>query len=355
MDSESHPARAASDIDAAALHQSLLTLDTHIDIPWPRTPDPFTRTQRKVDFPKMRDGHLVAGCFAAYVPQGPRTPEGLAAARDRALGMLETINGMGATAEGIETRVAATADAIEAAHGDGALVVIPAVENGHAIGEDVSLLARFRELGACYLTMSHNGHNLLCDSSNPRADLGDGPALHGGVSDLGREAVRELNRLGMLIDVSHVSKAAMMQFARLSTTPVVATHSCVRALCDHARNMDDEQIALLAETGGLIQITAVPSFVRPQGRADGVTVADYCDHVDHVARRWGVELVGISSDFDGGGGFSGWNDASESANLTAELVRRGYTAEEIALLWGGNFLRLLRRAEEAAKAGTATP
>ena len=210
------------------------------------------------------------------------------------------------------------------------------------------MLEQFRALGAQYLTLTHNGHNALADSSNPRTDLGDGPTLHGGLSALGREAVATLNRLGMLVDVSHASKASMMQAAALSRTPVVATHSCIHALCPVPRNLDDEQLDLLKETGGLVQITAVPSFVRPQGKADKVSVADYMDHLDYAVRRCGVEHVGISSDFDGGGMLLDWRDASESANLTAELCRRGYDETEIAALWGGNFLRLLERAEAAA-------
>lgn len=340
-------------LDAAELHRSLLTVDSHIDIPWPQPPDPFTLTRRCVDFPKMQGGRLAAGCFVAYVPQGPRTPEGFAAARERALALLDEIEAMGRSAAGIDARVTPTAGAVEAAHRAGALSVIPAVENGHAIGEDLSLLRRFRDFGARYLTLTHNGHNALADSANPRADLGDGPELHGGLSALGREAVAELNRLGMLVDVSHVSRRAMLEAARLSRTPVVATHSCVRALCDHPRNLDDGQLDVLRESGGLIQITAVAGFVRPRGSPEQVGVADFCDHIDYAVRRCGIEHVGIGSDFDGGGGVAGWRDASDNPNVTFELVRRGYGAEEIARIWGGNFLRLLRRAEQAAEVEAA--
>jgi membrane dipeptidase len=331
-----------------SLHQTLLTLDSHIDIPWPNTPDPFGRTARCVDLPKMRAGHLVAGCFVAYGPQGPITPEGQAAATSRALAMLQTIQAMAGTANGVTARVTDTADAIEQAHRDGVLAVIPAVENGHAMGSDLSNLARFRALGARYLTLTHNGHNALGDSSNPRPDLGDREVLHGGLSDLGRAAVAELNRLGMLVDISHVSKATMLQAARLSATPVVATHSCVRALCDHPRNLDDAQLDALAACGGVIQITAVSGFLRPKAKPEQVRVSDYVDHIDYAVRRIGLQHVGISSDFDGGGGFSGWKDASESAHMTEELVRRGYDEAAIVALWGGNFLRLLRLAEAHA-------
>ncbi len=284
------------------------------------------------------------------MPQGPRTEAGWGAASERALGMLDAINAMGRTEGAISARVTATAGDIEAAHADGVLAVIPAVENGHAIGEDLGLLAAFRAKGACYLTLTHNGHNALADSSNPRTDLGDAETLHGGLSELGRAAVGELNRLGMLVDISHVSRQGALQAAMLSKTPVLATHSCVRALCDVPRNVDDLMLDAIRDCGGLVSVTAVPSFLKHGAKADAVSVSDYVDHLDYIVRRVGLAHAGISSDFDGGGGFSDWHDAADSLNLTAELVRRGYGAEEIALLWGGNFLRLLRRAEEVADA-----
>ena len=336
-------------IDPLALHRTLLTLDSHIDIPWPNGPDPFGDTRRKVDLPKMRRGHVVAGCFAAYVPQGPRTPESRAAALVRALAMLETIRGMGVRREGFNTRLATSVDQIAAAHQEGATAIVPAVENGHAIGGDLGNLARFARLGVRYMTLCHNGHNDLCDSANPRGDLGDAEILHGGLSALGRDAVAEMNRLGMLVDVAHTSKKTMLQAAGLSRTPVLSTHSCIKALCDNPRNMDDEQLDALKDVGGVVQVTAVPSFLKAGKREAEVTVADFVDHIDYAVKRIGVEHVGISSDFDGGGGFVGWRDASECGGVTAELVRRGFGAPEIALLWGGNFLRLLRRAEALAE------
>ncbi len=334
--------------DPAALHGAILTLDSHIDIPWPSSPDPFGPTGRHVDLPKMKAGGLDAGCFVAFVPQGPRTPAATADAQARALAMLATIRGMGDSRLGITARVCSTADAIEAAHAEGALAVVPAIENGHAMGEDLGALARFREAGAIYITLCHNGHNLLADSANPRRDLGDQDTLHGGLSPLGHEAVTEMNRLGLMVDVSHLSRQAMLQAAQQSRTPVVATHSCVAALCPHPRNLDDMQLDALRDTEGLVQITAMPPFLKPKGRLEDVTVADFCDHVDYVVRRIGLAHCGISSDFDGGGAISGWRDASESGNVTAELVRRGYGHSEIAALWGGNFLRVMRAVEACA-------
>ena len=331
-----------------ALHAHLLTLDSHIDIPWPETPDPFTETKRRVDIGKMTRGGMRAGCFAAYVPQGPRTAESGAAAKQRALGMLATIRGMAGERDGLRATLATSTAEIRAAAAQPGVIVVPCVENGHALAEDPAVLQQFRDLGAVYLTLTHNGHNALADSSNPRQDLHDTATLHGGLSAFGREVIGALNRLGMLVDVSHVSKQSMMQAAELSATPVVATHSNIHALCPVPRNLDDEQLDMLKATAGLIQITAVASFLKPQGKADVVSVSDYMDHLEYAVRRCGIEHVGISSDFDGGGTLVGWRDAGESGNLTAELARRGYDASEIAALWGGNFLRLMGRAEELA-------
>ena len=331
-------------IDSAALHRSLLTVDTHIDIPWPEGPAFTDATRRKVDLPKMQAGHLVAGCFAAYVPQTPRTPEGHGGAYARAIGMLDFINTMG---QG-RARVCASVDAIEKAHRAGATVIIPCVENGHALGGEAARIAEFARRGARYMTLTHNGHNALADSSNPRADLGDGEKLHGGLSSLGREAILEMNRNAMVVDIAHVSKASMLQAAEASRTPVVSTHSCIKALCDNPRNLDDEQLDALRDVGGMVNITAVSGFLKAGAKPDQVTVSDYVDHVDYAVKRIGLAHVGISSDFDGGGGFTGWRDISESANLTGELLSRGYDAGAIAALWSGNFLRVLRAAEVSA-------
>jgi membrane dipeptidase len=334
--------------DPLALHRGLLTLDTHIDIPWPTGPDAFVDGARRVDLPKMLRGGVAAGCFAAYVPQVARNAASETAACERAMAMLRAIRAMGRSEGGITARVAATVAEIEAAKRDGVLAIVPAVENGFATGTDLSRLAQFRALGARYLTLTHNGHNALADSCNPRSDLGDAETEHGGLSALGRAAVAELNRLGMLVDVAHVSRNAMLQAAEASRTPVVSTHSCIRALCDHPRNMDDEQLDALRDVAGVVQVTAVAAFLRHQAKPEAVSVADFADHIDYAVRRIGIEHVGISSDFDGGGGFTGWHDAAESANITAELVRRGYDRQSIAALWGGNFLRVLRVAEEVA-------
>jgi membrane dipeptidase len=333
--------------DATAIHAATLTLDTHIDIRWPEPPDATRETDRRVDFPKMLRGGLKAAVFIAYTPQGKRDAEGLAAAATRADAMLRHIR---SRADGRARRFCTTAEELEAAHAAGALCVLSAVENGNALARDLSRLALWRDLGAIYLTLTHDGHNDLADAARPRPELGDGPSEHGGLSELGRAAIAEMNRVGLLVDVSHAAKSSMMQAAEISRVPVVATHSCCKALCDHPRNLDDEQLDMLRATAGLVQITALDSFLRaaPSGGKSPATVKDMADHVDYAVARIGIDHVGLSSDFDGGGGIPGWKDASETMNLTAELHRRGYGARELDLLWSGNFRRLMRLAARAA-------
>jgi len=334
--------------EALAIHRATLTLDTHIDIPWPNGPDPFQDGPRRVDLPKMVRGGLSAGCFVAYLPQTTRTPATEDAAYGRALAMLEQINRIQHTPSSIRVRIASTADAIEAAKRDGVLAIVPCVENGFAVGADLARIAQFRARGAIYLTLTHNGHNGLADSCNPRRDLGDRATEHGGLSILGRAAVAELNRVGMLVDVAHTSRDTMVQAAEISRSPIVSTHSCVSALCDHSRNMTDWQLDVIRDVKGVIQITAVSAFLKPNAKPDEVTVADFADHIDYAVKRIGIDHVGISSDFDGGGGFSDWHDASQSPNITIELVRRGYDPAALQKLWGGNFLRVMRVAEALA-------
>jgi len=328
---------------ANSLHQSLLTLDSHVDIPWPEAEDPFGETSRCLDIPKMRAGGLAAVCLVAYVPQGKLDEAGYQAATDRALAMLETINQIG---HNHAARLTPTTDEIVKAAGEGFPAIVPVVENGHAIGVDLANIARFRALGARYVTLTHNGHNALADSAVPRRDLGDEATLHGGLSELGRAAIVEMNRLGVVVDVSHTSRAAMLESVALSAFPVVASHSCVRALCNHPRNLDDTQLDALAASGGVVQITAVPYFVRRGGSVHDTNIGHFCDHIEYVVRRIGVEHVGIGSDFDGGGELADWRDVSQSGNVTAELLARGFDEEAIAKVWGGNFMRVLRASEE---------
>ena len=328
---------------------AVFNLDTHVDIRWPNPPDPRLEGPMRVDFPKMERGGLRGAVFIAYVPQGKRDAAGHAEAAARAEAMLRHIR---ERADGEARRFCATAAEAEAAAEAGAVAVLSAVENGYAMGGDLGAAARWRALGACYLTLTHDGHNDLADSARPKPSLGDAAVEHGGLSQLGRDAIGALNRAGMIVDVSHVSKAGMMQAVEVSRSPVAATHTACRALRDHPRNVDDEQLDALRRVGGLVQITAVSAFLRNAPSAGGAAaeagVEDMADHVDHAVRRIGVEHVGLSSDFDGGGGVRGWENAAETEGLTAALRARGYGPREIGLLWSGNFLRVMRAAEAAA-------
>lgn len=319
-----------------------LILDTHIDIRWPEPPDWLSHTDRCVDLPKMREGGMSAAVFIAYVAQGPRDHVGHAAAAARAEAMLRHIRDR---ADGTTARFCATPDEVEAAFAAGVPAVLSAVENGYAMGHDLGRIAQWRRLGAIYLTLTHDGHNALSDSARPRKNLGDAEEEHGGLTALGRAAIAEMNRVGLMLDCAHVSKAGMMQACDISRVPVAVTHTACAALNAHPRNLDDEQLDAIRACGGVAQITAVASFLRPAppNGAAQATVADLVDHVEHAVRRIGLDHVGISSDFDGGGGVQGWMHAGESSAITAELARRGYGPREIGLLWSGNFLRVWRQ------------
>lgn len=322
----------------------MLLLDTHVDIKWPDPPDPHGATDRQVDFGKMAAGGVTASVLVAYVPQGPLTEEGRAQATARVEAMLGTIGRFARNG----VALAGSSGAVRAAHAAGRMAIVPAVENGYGIGTDLARLKALREAGAVYLTLTHNGHNDLADSAIPLPALGDSAALHGGLSPLGRAAIAEMNRVGLLADISHSAPTTMYDVLEASRSPVVATHSCCRALCDHPRNLDDAQLAALGAAGGVVQVTAVPAFLRRGARADEVSVEDFCNHVDHVVAVAGIEHVGIGTDFDGGGGFSDLRDAADLPNVVAELRRRGYDAAALALICGGNFLRAMEQAEQVA-------
>lgn len=325
-------------------HAGILAIDTHVDIPWPSGPSPFEDGPRCVDLPKLKSGRIAAVCFAAYVPQAARSDAGHQAALTRARRMLDAIAAM-APADGSGGTLAPTVAEIEAAFAAGRTAIVPAIENGYPLARNLALLDEFAGRGVRYITLTHNGHNEIGDAAIPRRDLGDSEAEHGGLSPFGVQVVRRMNELGILVDVSHSSKTSMMQVTRLSRAPVVATHSCIRALCDHPRNLDDEQLYALRDTGGVAQITIVSNFLRPRARPQDLTVADIADHIDYAVQKIGIDHVGIGTDFDGGGGVSDFQNAAQSPRLTQELAGRGYDHEALQKIWGGNFLRLLRAAE----------
>lgn len=374
---------------AREIHERVISIDTHDDIPANfATPDvdPLN-ADRQVNLEKMRAGGLDVGFFIVYVGQTERTRENYERAKSDAMVKFDAIHRMTEDMYPDLIELAYTADDVERIHGEGKLVAAIGIENGYVIGVDLSLLETYHELGARYITLAHGGHNDIADSSTPRENLGDDEEEHGGVSEFGEEVIAEMNRLGILVDVSHISKKASLDAMRLSRAPVIASHSSVRALADHPRNMDDDQLRALAENGGVIQMVALGSFVQvpPPERGEaidalreelgiermsqatdeqieafrlgmaeveerhpGPTVADFVDHIDYAVELIGIDHVGISSDFDGGGGVTGWNDASETFNVTLELVRRGYDEDEIRQLWGGNTLRIWRELERVA-------
>jgi len=384
---------------ARDIHARVLTIDTHDDIPFDFATaevDPGLRDDRQVNIPKMQEGGLDAGFFIVYVGQTARTPENYEKAKADAMTKFNAIHRMAKEMHPDKIELAFAAADVERIHQSGKLVACIGIENGYVIGKDLSLLKKYHELGARYITLAHNGHNDICDSANPQKDFGDAEAEHNGVGEFGRQVIAEMNRLGIMLDVSHVSKQAMLQAAKLSKAPVIASHSSARALCDVPRNMDEEQLLALKENGGVIQITAVSNFIKkaaPEKQEaeqklreemgltspasfeqlakeqeqeynrrrkeldktwPRATVKEFVDHVDHCVKLVGVDHVGISSDFDGGGGIEGWDDASETFNVTLEMVRRGYSEEEIAKIWSGNLLRVWREVERVASTEIAS-
>ncbi|HMB89967.1 MAG TPA: dipeptidase [Rhodothermales bacterium] len=380
--------------EARAIHERVLTIDTHVDIPFNYATDevdPGQRGNLQVDLPKMEEGGLDAAFFIVYVGQTERTPENYEQAKADAMTKFNAIHRMTDSLYSDRIELAYTADDVERIHDAGKLVALIGIENGYVIGKDLALLEKYHNLGARYITLAHGGHNDIADSSTPRENLGDGESEHDGISAFGEEVIAEMNRLGIMVDVSHISKAAMLDAVQLSQAPVIASHSSTRALRDHPRNMDDEQLLALKEHGGVMQTVAFSNYVkddpeektaaldslrarmgivdrasfqalteeeREAYRAErdaidaqwpGPNVSDFVDHIDHAVQLIGIDYVGISSDFDGGGGVDGWQDASETLNVTAELVRRGYSEEDIAKLWGGNLLRVLRENERVAQ------
>lgn len=324
-----------------------LRLDSHVDIPWPSRGDFLSESARCVDLPKLLRGGVNAVCFAAYVPQERRDAEGHQRAAARSLAMLDEIRAMGAVAG---TALACSTHEIRATVQSGKIAVIPAVENGTGVGGDPALLDAYAALGVRYMTLTHNGHNDLADSAIPRRDLGDASSEHGGLSALGRAVIKRMNRLGILVDVSHASKPSMMQAVALSAAPIVATHSCARALCHHPRNLDDEQLLALRDHGGVVQVTMVSAFLRAGARTADIGVEVLVDHIDYIINLIGIDHVGIGTDFDGGGMLRGCSNAAEAPAITAELLRRGYGEDAIEKIWGGNFLRALAASEPAGAA-----
>lgn len=387
---------------AKAIHERIITIDTHDDFELSNFTDSINYTQdlsSQVTLPKMKTGGLDVIWLIVYTGQDTLTNAGYKKAYSQAMSKFDAIHRLVDVYAPDQIELALTSDDVKRIHASGKKVAMIGVENGFPIGLDIKNVEKFYNLGARYMSLAHNGHSQLSDSHTGEAD---GVWLNNGLSDLGKEVIGEMNRLGMMIDVSHPSKEAMKQMIALSKTPIIASHSAARALSNESRNLDDEQLQWLKQNGGVVQVVALDDYLninkmntrnkkiisiqkqvadslgvkwyaskeevmalKPQeqneffgyykkvldlanakankieGFPPNVNVADLVDHIDYIVEKIGIEHVGISSDFDGGGGIEGWNDASETFNVTLELVKRGYTEEEIDLIWGGNLLRVL--------------
>jgi len=371
---------------ARAIHSRILTLDTHADAPINLQKDGFDigiahdvkKDGTQIDFPRMKQGKMDAMFFAVYMAQGPRTPEGHTAAKEKALDIFDRIHVALRKYPALAELATSPADAyrIEKL---GRRAVFIGMENGYPVGEDLLLLKTYYDLGCRYITLSHFANNAICDSATDP----DGP-IHNGLSPFGRQVVAEMNRLGIMIDVSHISDKSFYDVLALSKAPVVASHSNSRALCEFPRNMTDQMIKDLAAKGGVIQVNFVSDYLRkpsdehrqalnsvrmagvgkvvtPEVRAkieaktdsikkvyanERASIADIVNHIAHIVKLVGIDHVGIGSDFDGGGGVNGLEDVSEIENLTLELVRRGYSEADITKIWGGNLLRVLGQAKK---------
>lgn len=403
------PAEPSLEEKARSIHDAIITIDTHDDINVLNFTDSINYTQRlenQVNLPKMEEGGLDVAWFIVYTGQDTLTPEGYEAAAENALSKFEAIHRLCEEIAPKRIGLATSAEEVREIHESGRKVAMIGVENAYPMGTDLGNFERYYEMGARYISLSHNGHSQFSDSNTGEAD---GVWLHNGLSDLGQEAVREMNRLGIMIDISHPSKEASLQMFELSKAPLIASHSSARALCDHSRNLDDQQLRKLKENGGVVQTVAFASYLdaaksaarteylrglqrqvadslglewydrsqfrnltdeqrnaffgyysRVRNLADSiattqpdappaVNVSDFVDHIDYMVDLIGIDHVGISSDFDGGGGIEGWSDASETFNVTLELVKRGYTEEEIRKLWGGNLLRVMEEVRAVAE------
>jgi membrane dipeptidase len=377
--------------EAVRIHQSLLTIDSHTDTPLrfsrrstdlSQRSDPHRRGG-KLDFPRMQEGGLDGVFFAVFVGQGPRTPEENEKVRDEALLLFDSIHAVVDHSSDLAAIAVSSSD-LENFSREGKKAVYIGIENGYPLGKNLSLVSRFYDLGARYITLCHTRNNDICDSSTDR----DGPE-HEGISDFGREIVQEMNSLGIMIDVSHMSDKAFYDVIEISQSPVIASHSNARAVCDNPRNLSDEMLLELAENDGVIQLCLVSDYVaempaypeRDSARKvlwakydnwsemddsaklaldqeyydmnrkyppNLATVSQFCDHFDHVVDLVGIDHVGFGSDYDGGAALEDCFDVTELPNITHELLIRGYSRSDLQKFWSGNLLRVMKKVEKVA-------
>ena len=333
---------AANYREARRLHSRILTLDSHCDTPMFFDQDiHFDQRDPRilVDIHKMTEGGLDASIMVAYIPQGPRTPEGNAAATAYADKQLVRVREMVASCshDVVPLSIARNPADLYRLKTQGQHAIMLGIENGYAIGHDLSLVSHFAEQDIVYMTLCHNGNNDICGSARPR----EGETLEG-VSTFGADVIRELNRFGIMVDLSHASERSFYDALDISQTPIVCSHSSARALCDHPRNLTDDQLRALAAKGGVAQVTFYHGFLRSDGEA---TILDAVAHLNHMIQVAGIEHVGIGTDFDGDGGVPGLASASELINFTRRLLRERYSEADLRLIWGGNFLRVMEKAQ----------
>ena len=325
---------ASSFKEAKRIHNRILTLDSHCDTPmFFNQGIHFDQRDPKilVDLHKMAEGHLDSTIMAAYLPQGNRDPESSLAATAKANRILTQIEEMVAS-NCTQVDIAYTPEDLYRLKDQGKRAIMLGVENGYAIGKDLTQVEHFRKRGVVYMTLCHNGDNDICDSAR-------GNNEHGGVSHFGAQVISEMNRLGMMVDLSHASEKSFYDALEISKTPIVCSHSCARALCDHPRNLKDDQLKALTQRDGVAQLTCYHGFLHSEGEA---TILDMVEHLNHMVNVMGVEHVGIGTDFDGDGGVRGFASASEVINFTRRLLRERYSEDDLRLIWGGNFLRVMK-------------
>ena len=349
---------------AKKLHTKIITLDSHCDTPmfFPQGINFASRDPKiLVDLHKMTEGHLDASIMVAYLEQQERDEASLQNATAKANQILTQIEEMVAK-NCTAVDIAYTPDDLWRLKRAGKRAIMLGIENGYAIGNDIHNVEAFRQRGVVYMTLCHNGDNDICDSAR-------GNHEHGGVSEFGKQVIAEMNRVGMMVDLSHAAEASFYDALQLSQTPIVCSHSSARALCDHPRNLTDDQMRALAKAGGVAQVTLYHGFLvkdsvdfNPNCQLSTVncqlstvncqheaTILDAIDHLNHMVNIMGIEHVGIGTDFDGDGGIRGCASASELINFTRRLLRERYTEEQIQMIWGGNFLRIMKQVQNGMK------
>ena len=331
------------------IHNEIITLDTHCDINlrnFTNQNNYTVNTDSQVNLPKMIEGGLDVAWFIVFTGQDSLNENGYKRAYKNAIDKFEAIHRLVEQYAPDQIELALSEEDVYKINAKGKKIAMIGVENAYPLGEDLSNIEKFYNLGARYMSLAHNGHSQFSDSNTGEED---NIWMHNGLSDKGKEAILEMNRIGIMIDVSHPSKEAIRQMIEISNAPVIASHSSARSLCNHSRNLDDEQLDWIKKNGGVVQTVALAGYLRDDISTELVSVKDLVDHIDYMVKRIGIDHVGISSDFDGGGGIQGWSDASETFNVTKELLKRGYTKEEISKIWSGNLLRVLTEVTEIAK------